>query len=126
MDENQSFTPLNHHGTPLLRILALLLFALVIALVSSLSTYWYLGKSHELNGEPINIPETNLNKTQLTPTATIVPSPTATPPLNECIKNGEISYDWTKCCSKTASEGKAKDGTIKTFCAPELPPGMAY
>lgn len=34
--------PLNPHGTPLLRVLALLVFGLLIAVLSSLGTYWYL------------------------------------------------------------------------------------
>lgn len=42
MEEN-SVNPA-HHGTPLLRILALLFFALLIAVISSLTTYYFLNK----------------------------------------------------------------------------------
>ncbi len=38
----ESVQPPNPHGTPLLRILALLAFAIIIAVLSSLGTYWYL------------------------------------------------------------------------------------
>lgn len=34
----------NPHGTPFLRVAALLVFALVITVLSSLGTYWYMGK----------------------------------------------------------------------------------
>lgn len=36
--------PPNPHGTPFLRVLALLAFALLIAVLSSVGTYWYLSK----------------------------------------------------------------------------------
>lgn len=38
----QSPVPSSHYGTPLLRILALLTFAILIAVLSSLGTYWYI------------------------------------------------------------------------------------
>ncbi len=37
-----SVQPPNPHGTPFLRVLALLVFALVIVVLSSLGTYWYV------------------------------------------------------------------------------------
>ncbi len=45
MEEN-SVNPA-HHGTPLLRILALLFFALLIAVISSLTTYYSLNKQYQ-------------------------------------------------------------------------------
>lgn len=48
MEENQSSSPLKHHGTPLLRILALLAFALLIAVVSTLTTYYFLDREYQL------------------------------------------------------------------------------
>lgn len=44
---DQNFTPVQSpspHGTPLLRIVALLAFALLIAVLSSLGTYWYMSR----------------------------------------------------------------------------------
>ena len=47
MEENQSSTPLSHHGIPLFRIVSLLFFALLIAVISSLTTYYFLSKQYQ-------------------------------------------------------------------------------
>lgn len=86
MDETQSSTPLNHHGTPLLRILALLVFALTIAIVSSLITYYFIGKQSQMQLQ--NYPQ---------PTAAPIPTITLSPPVQKPSSSYKpnILKDWT-------------------------------
>ncbi len=64
--------PLNPHGTPFLRILALLAFASVVVILSSLGTYWYISNQ---------VSQQNMQQTyQPSPTveSTVSASPTTT------------------------------------------------
>lgn len=66
-------TPPSSHGTPFLRVVALLAFALVVTVLSSLGTYWYMSKqlasqqSPEESNQPTPIIEQTIN---VSPTVT--------------------------------------------------------
>ncbi len=69
----ESVQPPNPHGTPLLRILALLAFAIIIAVLSSLGTYWYM--STQTTQQTQTQQQTYQSFPTIKPTQEITPSP---------------------------------------------------
>ncbi len=83
MDEIQASTPLSHHGNPLLRILALLFFALLIAAVSSLVTYYFIGKQVQVQPQSSLQPTAKAVPTDFPTTTGTIPTPTLYPTSND-------------------------------------------
>ncbi len=66
MEEYSQTQQIAPHGTPFLRIAALLFFALLIALISSLTTYYFLNKQSQTQLESYQ----QMNVVQITPIPT--------------------------------------------------------
>ena len=91
----------NPHGTPILRVLALLLFAILIAVLSSLTTVYFLNRQNQKQQE--SMPPMAMEETPTT-----VPSPapdqTATmQTIDEELFSIQLSISWKKVPSQENS-----------------------
>ncbi len=79
----------NLHGTPFLRVLALLGFALVITLLSSLGTYWYI--SNQMSQQTLT------QQQVYQPAPTVVPTvsnPSVSPTVDETVNIQSLVKDF--------------------------------